>query len=120
PDLDIGGKLRNKLNLPHSYLRKITQLIGILLLLYSLFNKADTYPYIGVGIGAGIFLFASIFKQRHMLMITGVFVAVGGYFLGEHWILLFGVYILIASISSHRSYTHSLVGLCFFGLISYL
>lgn len=121
PDLDIGGKLRNKITMPQTYIRKVAQLIGILFMIYSFFIKtADTSPYIGVGIGATIFVLASMFKQRHMLMVTSIGVFVGGYFLKENWILLFSVYIFIASISSHRSYTHSLIGLCLFGYISYL
>lgn len=120
PDLDIGGKLRNKLTVPHTFIRHIAQLIGILLLIYSVYRKDDTYPYTGVGIGAAIFLFASMFKQKHMLLITGISVFAGGYFLQEYWMLLFGAYIFVASISSHRGFTHSLAGFCFFGLIGYL
>src|SRR5699024_1115546 len=116
----IGGKLRNKLTMPQTYIRKIAQFIGILFIIYSYFITSDTSPYIGVGIGVAIFLLASMFKQRHMLIITSIGVGAGGYFLKENWILLFGVYIFIASISSHRSYTHSLVGLCLFGFISFL
>lgn len=120
PDLDIGGKLRRRLTIPHTYIRNIARLIGILLTIYSLFQKADTSPYIAGGIGATLFLLASIFKQKHMLMVTAFCVFIGGYLLEENWILLFGVYIFIASVSSHRSYTHSLVALCLFSFIGYL
>lgn len=120
PDLDIGGRLRNRLTQPHTYVRRIAQLIGFLLLIYSIFKESGTQPYTGIGMGAAIFLFASMFKQRHMLLITGICVMTGGYFLQERWVLLFGVYISIASFSSHRGFTHSLAGLCFFGLIGYL
>lgn len=119
PDLDIGGKLRSKLTMPHASIRHIAQLIGMLLMIYSFFMKNDTYPYIGIGIGAAIFILATMFKQKHMLMITGIGVLAGGYFLEENWIILFGAYILMASLTSHRSYTHSLVGLVFFGIIAY-
>lgn len=119
PDLDIGGKLRNKFTIPHSYIQHIAQLIGLMLLLYSFFKSTDGFAAIGGGLGAAIFLLATLFKQKHMLMITGIGVFIGGYLLEEWWILLFGVYILIASVCSHRTYTHSLLGFCFFGLIGY-
>src|SRR5699024_420578 len=111
PDLDIGGKLRNKITMPQIYIRRIAQFISILLIIYSFFMKTGTSSYIGAGIGVGMFLAACMFKQKHMLMITGIGVFSVGYFLKENWILLFGIYIFIASISPHRSYTHSLLGL---------
>lgn len=55
-----------------------------------------------------------------MLTITGVAVIVGGFSLEELWVILLGIYIMIASVSSHRSYTHSLVGVGFFGYIAFL
>lgn len=119
PDLDVGGKLRSRLTIPQTYIRHIAQLIGILLLVYSFFKETDTRLNTGVAIGAGVLLFASMFKPRHMLLITSICVLGGGYFLQEKWLLLFGLYIFVASISSHRTYTHSLIGLCFFGLIGY-
>ena len=42
----------------------------------------------------------------------------GGVSLQESWLTLFGVYILIASIVSHRGYTHSILGIIFFGFIT--
>ncbi|HLR02222.1 MAG TPA: metal-dependent hydrolase [Virgibacillus sp.] len=119
PDLDIGGKLRSKLTKPHASIRHTAQLIGLLLMVYSFLIKNDTHPYFGMGIGAVIFVLASMFKQKHMLMITGIGVLAGGYFLEENWVLLFGTYILMASLTPHRSYTHSLIGLVFFGIIGY-
>src|SRR5699024_4665185 len=76
-DLEIGEKLRNKLTMPQTYIRKIAQFIGILFIIYSYFITSDTYPYIGVGIGVAIFLLASMFKQRHMLIITSIGVGAG-------------------------------------------
>jgi len=120
PDLDIGGKLRHKLTIPHTYIQHIAQFIGLLLLLYSFIKSTDGFSAISGGLGAAIFLLATLFKQKHMLMITGIGVCIGGYALEEWWVFLFGGYIFIASICAHRTYTHSLLGLCFFGLIGYL
>jgi inner membrane protein len=53
-----------------------------------------------------------------MLTITGIGVIAGGFSLSENWLMLFGIYILIASFVSHRSYTHSILGVIFFGIIA--
>lgn len=55
-----------------------------------------------------------------MLTVTGVGVLLGGISLQEHWLLLLGVFIILASFVPHRSYTHSLLGLFFFGFIAHL
>ncbi|WP_227935189.1 metal-dependent hydrolase [Alkalihalobacillus deserti] len=46
-------------------------------------------------------------------------VTIGGFFLAENWLALFGFYIIIASFVSHRSYTHYLLGLAYFTVIAY-
>lgn len=119
PDLDIGGKLRSKLTKPQTIIQHAAQSFGILLILYNVFIQTGADMNNGIGIGAIIFLLASLFRQKHMLMITGLLVSLGGYFFGATWMILSGIYILIASFCSHRTYTHSLLGLCFFGVIGY-
>ncbi len=118
PDLDIDGKLRGKITLSHQMIRTVAPLIGLLIVFYSFFKGADTEKYIGIGIGLGMIAISSCIRQKHMLSITGAGVIAGGIFLEETWLLLFGVYILIASLISHRSYTHSILGVIFFGFIA--
>lgn len=118
PDLDIDGKLRGKITLSHKMISLSAQLIGILMILYSFIEKTATERWLGLGIGVLIMVVAALIKQKHMLTITGVAVIAGGFSLDEQWIILLGVYIIIASFSSHRSYTHSLLGIIFFGFIA--
>ncbi|SHT30643.1 Predicted membrane-bound metal-dependent hydrolase (DUF457) [Mycobacteroides abscessus subsp. abscessus] len=120
PDLDIDGKLRGKITLSHKVIRLSALIIGIMMVIYSFFEKSEIERWLGVGIGLLIMLLASLIKQKHMLTITGVAVIVGGFSLEELWVILLGIYIMIASVSSHRSYTHSLVGVGFFGYIAFL
>jgi inner membrane protein len=54
-----------------------------------------------------------------MLTITGLGVLAGGISLQEIWLIMLGIYIIIASFVPHRSYTHSLLGIVFFALISH-
>jgi inner membrane protein len=118
PDLDIDGKLRGRITLSHKLLRSVAQLIGILMIFYSSYQGTGTANYVGIGIGLAILLVSSRIKQKHMLILTGIGVLAGGVSLQESWLTLFGVYILIASLVSHRGYTHSLLGVIFFGLIA--
>lgn len=119
PDLDIDGKLRNKITLSHKVIRTAAQLIGILMIFYSVFEGRATEKWIGVGIGVVMLGLSSSIKQRHMLTITGIGVLAGGFSLQESWLMLLGIYILIASFVAHRSYTHSILGVVFFGIIAF-
>jgi inner membrane protein len=118
PDLDVDGKLRNKITFSHEVIKWIAQIIGILLALYSLNSGNDFERWIGIVIGIAMFLLSSFIKQRHMLLITGAGVIAGGFSLQESWLVLLGIYFVIASFVSHRSYTHSILGVLFYGLIS--
>jgi inner membrane protein len=119
PDLDIDGKLRSKITLSHKVIRTAAQLIGILMIFYSVFEGRAMERWIGGGIGLVMLGLSSLIKQRHMLTITGIGVLAGGFSLQESWLLLLGIYILIASFVSHRSYTHSILGVVFFGVIAF-
>ncbi|CDQ40516.1 MULTISPECIES: metal-dependent hydrolase [Virgibacillus] len=118
PDLDIDGKLRGKITLSHKMFRTVAQFIGILLICYSFYEGTENERFIGMGIGLGLLALSSSIKQRHMLTITGIGVLAGGISLQEIWLMLLGIYILIASFVAHRSYTHSILGVIFFGFIA--
>ncbi|SDM90329.1 metal-dependent hydrolase [Bacillus sp. OK048] len=118
PDLDIDGKLRGKITLSHKLIQMAAQLIGILMIFYSFYEGSAREKWLGLGIGLGIMVVAGFIKQKHMLTITGIGVLMGGISLAEIWLILLGVYIIIASLSSHRSYTHSILGVIFFGVIA--
>lgn len=118
PDLDIDGKLRERLTLSHEVIRTVAQFIGVLMVLYSFFEGSTKEKWLGIGIGLGMIVISTRIKQKHMLTITGIGVIAGGFSLHEFWMLLFGIYIFIASFVSHRSYTHSILGVVFFGFIA--
>jgi inner membrane protein len=118
PDLDIDGNLRGKITLSHKVIRATAQLIGILMVFYSFYEGTPKEKWIGIGIGVGMIAVASLIKQKHMLTITGIGVIVGGFSLSETWLMLLGIYVLIASFVSHRTYTHSILGVIFFGIIA--
>jgi len=119
PDLDIDGKLRKKITLSHKVIQAAAQLIGLLLIIYSFYEGTNVERWAGIGIGVGMMILSAFIKQKHMLIISGVGVLAGGFSLQENWLLLLGIYILIASLVSHRSYTHSILGVVFFGLIAF-
>lgn len=118
PDLDIDGKLRNKITLSHEVIQWAAKIIGILFAIYSIYSGNGSEKWIGIAIGVAMFLLSSFIKQRHMLLITGIGVIAGGFSLQESWLVLLGIYFVIASFVSHRSYTHSILGILFYGLIA--
>ncbi|MGE8205619.1 metal-dependent hydrolase [Heyndrickxia sp. NPDC080065] len=118
PDLDVDGKLRNKITLSHKVIQTVAQLIGVLMIFYSLYQGKAEEKWLGFGIGLGMITLSSLIKQRHMLTITGIGVLAVGISLQELWLILLGIYILIASFTPHRSYTHSILGVIFFGFIA--
>lgn len=118
PDLDIDGKLRGKITLSHKVIRLAALFIGILMVFYSFYEGSTVDKWFGIGSGLVIIIVSSLIKQKHMLTITGIGVLAGGISLSEVWLILLGIYIVIASITSHRSYTHSILGVIFFGIIA--
>jgi inner membrane protein len=118
PDLDIDGKLRGKITLSHKVIRLTALLIGVLMVFYSFYEGRAAEKWFGIGSGLVIMIVSSLIKQKHMLTITGIGVLIGGISLSEGWLILLGVYVIIASITSHRSYTHSILGVIFFGIIA--
>ena len=118
PDLDIDGKLRGKITLSHKMIRLAALVIGMMMILFSYLEKIGTERWLGIGIGLLIIVAASFIKQKHMLTITGIAVVAGGVSLQELWLILLGIYLVIASFTSHRSYTHSILGIIFFGVIA--
>ncbi|GLB59573.1 metal-dependent hydrolase [Cytobacillus sp. NCCP-133] len=119
PDLDIDGKLRDRITLSHEVVRTVSQLIGILMVIYSFCEGSSIEKWMGIAIGIGMISIASRIKQKHMLTLTGIGVLAGGASLQELWMILFGVYMFIASFIAHRSYTHSIIGVIFFGYIAF-
>jgi inner membrane protein len=119
PDIDIDGKLSNKITFSHTLIRSVAQLIGFMMMMYVFFEGTGTERWLGISAGLAIIVISSFIRQRHMLTITGLGVLAGGISLQEIWLIMLGIYIIIASFVPHRSYTHSLLGIVFFALISH-
>ncbi|KKI92460.1 hydrolase [Bacillus sp. SA1-12] len=119
PDLDIDGKLTNKITFSHTLIRSVAQLISLMMIVYILLEETGTNRWVGVSIGAVIIIISSFIKQRHMLTVTGLGVFGGGLLLSEKWLILLGIYVIIASFVPHRSYTHSLLGIGYVAIIAY-
>lgn len=119
PDMDINGKLSNKITFSYKALRTFVQTLGFILIVFSFIEFHDYRMWLGILFGVGIVAITHFISRRFMLTLTGLFVLCAGIYLTETWIILLGVYIIIASFVSHRTYTHSLVGLLFFMWIAY-
>ncbi|AIF65463.1 metal-dependent hydrolase [Terribacillus saccharophilus] len=117
PDLDTGGLLSNRITFSHKAIRNITIFIGLLLILYSMWNLFGQDRYIGLAIGAGIMVLSRVINKKFMLLITGIAVLLTGLYAGHTWVVMSGCYIGIASFLAHRSYTHSLIGLIYFYIL---
>jgi inner membrane protein len=118
PDIDVDGKLSNKITFSYKVIRAVAQIIGGLMIIYSFLEGGASEKWIGIAIGVGMIVISSFLTQRRMLTVTGAGVLAGGLSLQESWLVLLGIYIMIASIVPHRSYTHSIIGTVFFGVIA--
>lgn len=119
PDMDIDGKLSNKITFSHKAVKAAAQMIGLLMMAFSYVQGSGMERWIGIGAGLAIIAITSFITQRRMLTITGIGVFIGGLTLQENWLSLLGIYIVAASFVPHRSYTHSLLGIAFFGIIAF-
>lgn len=121
PDLDTGGKLTHRLALSNKYLNTIVRLIAVLLGCYAYFYTTGIHRYVGLFEAAVLLFVLPKFSRKFMLLLTGAVMLIAGLSLARIWIQLFGVYVIVASLLTHRSYTHSLLGLGFYAMIaSYL
>ncbi len=119
PDIDVDGTLSNKITNTHKFIQTLAQIIGILLIIYSFVVGVDMEKWYGMGTGVGIIAVSSFITRRHMLTVSGAGVLIGGFMLQENWLFLLGIYIIVASFVPHRSYTHSILGIVFFGIIAH-
>ena len=120
PDLDTGGKLANKITIPHGFIKSSLTILGLLIIAYSWLTGSDIGKWIGVLTGISVIAIGQKITKKTMLILTGVTIGFAGVLLGKLWVILAATYIIIASFLPHRSYTHSLIGLLYFSYIAYL
>ena len=122
PDLDTNGLASNRITLSKKITQWLMQLVGagiLIAIVYQFFNSGFSPSLLLYGgIGLLFFIVSRFITQRRMLTLTGVMVMWLGFVMHQSiGILLAGSYIVIASFLSHRSYTHSLLGLFFYAFI---
>jgi len=120
PDLDTNGLASNAVTLSKKKVKTPLLLMGIGVVCYALypfFQGAESLSLKQLGLGIGMMLLSAVITQKRMLTLTGVGVILGGVALDRSWLVLFGLFVVLASFLPHRSYTHSLLGLGFFALI---
>lgn len=120
PDLDINGKLSNKITFSHKFIQNIVRMMSFLIPIYSYVELSGIGRWLGIGIGVSLYFLTTFITQRLMLTLTGAGVLTTGFYFSENWTILLAIYMIIASVIPHRSYTHSLLGVLFFGVIAFL
>ncbi|WP_046181027.1 metal-dependent hydrolase [Domibacillus tundrae] len=119
PDLDVNGKLANKITVEKKWLILFFAAAGLLLALYSYFMLFGVKQAAGFIVSVGLLLLPRLFiKQRMMLFLTGALVVYAGWYINEAWIMYIGFFILFASLVSHRTWTHSIVGIALFYFVA--
>lgn len=120
PDLDVNGTMSNRLTRRRKNTSFILRVIGALIILASLLFEIGNERIIGAGAGLLLILsLSSLIKQRMKLFGVGLIILSMGIFLNIIWLMMFGIYISIASRLPHRSLTHSFIGLIYFAILGY-
>ncbi|GLY10977.1 metal-dependent hydrolase [Pseudobacillus badius] len=118
PDLDVNGKLSNRITISKKWLILFFAAAGLLLVGYSYISLEGFVQSAGFAVGLCLTVLPRLFiKQRTMLFITGAALAAAAWYTDVFWLLLLSVFIIASSFLSHRSLTHSLIGAaCFAGI----
>ncbi|MGM7637069.1 metal-dependent hydrolase [Bacillus sp. Hm123] len=120
PDLDVNGKLANRITISKKWLILFFAVCGMLLIGYSYVQLVGLMKLAGFGIGIGLLLLPRLFiKQRTMLFLTGAILAYVGWHTNIYWVMLLSGFIMISSFLAHRSLTHSIIGVVYFGYIAW-
>ncbi|WP_171046410.1 metal-dependent hydrolase [Lentibacillus cibarius] len=120
PDLDTSGRLSRRITIPAEPFKLLMGFVAVWLIYYSFVKGSGVEQVTGIGVGVLLLVFSRKLSPKWMLTVTGAGIIVLGGAMDVLWLLLVGGYVLLASLFPHRSYTHSLPGLIFFGYISYL
>lgn len=119
PDLDVNGKLANKITVEKKWLILFFSMVGLFLMVYSYFMLIGIKQMSGFLISISLFLLPRLFiKQRTMLFVTGAIVLYAGWYIKETWVVYIALFILFASLVSHRTWTHSIIGVAGFYFVA--
>lgn len=117
PDLDTNGKLSNKITASGNSFKGIFRILSILVIIYSLVLLGGTDKLLGLLFGIVSFVVTGKVTQRKMQLATGLVIILVGVVLSKLWVILLGLYVMVASIVGHRTHTHSLLGLGYFSYV---
>lgn len=120
PDLDTNGKLSNKITISHKFLKGLMSVASLLVILYSILTESGQEKWYGILLGIGLLFISGYVTQRRMLLIMGIGITLFGIYISVLWVVLGGLYVAVASRLGHRTYTHSVIGLVYFGYVAYL
>lgn len=120
PDLDTNGKPEGTIAFTYKKYRWVFVFISLLLILGSIFEVDGVVRYIIIGISIVSFVVSRYVVQEKMLLVASLGVIISGILFVKLWVILLGVYLGFASIMGHRTYTHSLIGIIYFGVIAFL
>jgi|SRR5690625_158649 len=128
PDLDTTGTLAMRLTKPFRIITGILFSILFSIFITLFFQSKNPLNFVDIDkeilIGAGGVLLALFLIRRIPIKIQLLIMAVGIGLVGYHFdyesIIWFAVFAGISVFLPHRSYTHSVLGLVFFGYISHL
>lgn len=119
PDLDTAGSLTHRLTKPFRVVNRIGFILLFIFFFSSLSTEVRSEMLIG---GIGVLLTLLFLKRitiKVQLFIMAIVIGIIGYHYGYQSIILFAIYVGVASLLSHRSYTHSLIGIVCFSYIAY-
>lgn len=120
PDLDVNGKLSNRITISKKWLIVFFAAAGLLLIGYSYATLAGFVQSAGFIVGLGLMVLPRLFiKQRTMLFLTGLILGCAAWSADILWLLLLSGFIIVSSFLSHRSLTHSLIGTACFAAIAW-
>ncbi|MFK2827004.1 metal-dependent hydrolase [Bacillus sp. B190/17] len=120
PDLDVNGKLSNRITVSKKWLILFFAITGIFLIGYSYLTLTGFTQSAGFIVGICLMVLPRLFiKQRTMLFITGAVLGSAAWYADIFWLLLLSVFIIVSSFLSHRSLTHSFIGATCFAAIAW-
>ncbi|QPC46506.1 metal-dependent hydrolase [Mangrovibacillus cuniculi] len=118
PDIDTQGILANKLAAGKKLMCSVCTLAAICLGIMWFLGELSWNAYMLIPIVIGLIAVPPVIPKKYFVSGAGSLLAGIGIYTQLNAIIYLGVFILIGSLLPHRSYTHSILGLAFWGIIS--
>lgn len=118
PDIDTQGILANKLAAGKKVMCSVSTLAAACLSIMLFIGELSWSTYMVVPIIIGLIAIPPVIPKKYFVSGAGLLIAGVGMYLQLYPLVYLGCFILIGSLLPHRSYTHSLLGLAFWGIIA--